>query len=116
MQLHSSGLAYCTVTNQAVITDFHVPFDFSDAKGRAVGCRVRIKSMTQVEREPGSGGLCKPEHLGTTYVAGVHVTRNGVEFGGSSAGSVLLTFDEAHQWVNAAIERCRKANAKKFCK
>lgn len=116
MQLHSSGLAYCTVTNRATITDCHVPFGFNDAKGRAVGCRFRIMSVTQVESDSSSYGLCKPEHLGTTYVAGVHVTRNGVEFGGSSAGSTLLTFDEAHQWVNAAIERCRKANAKKFCK
>lgn len=111
-----SGFVYCTITDQTTISDFHVAFGFSDAKGRDVGCRVRIMRMTQIEREPGSGSICKPEHLGTTYVAGVHVTRNGLKFGGSSSNEILSTFDEANQWVNAAIERCRKSNAKKFAK
>lgn len=116
MNLTTSGLAYCTITDSTIITHLHIPFGFTDAKGREVGCLVRIMSVTRVEREPGNGGLCKPEHLGTTFVAGVSVTRNGVEFGSSSASSVSMTFDEAHQWVNAAIERCRKHNAKKFAK
>ena len=113
----TTKLVPCTTINQTTITHLYVPFGFTEAKGREVGCIARIMSATRVEREPvGSGEICKPEHLGTTFVAGVHVTRNGVEFGGSYSSSVSLTFDEAHQWVNAAIARCRKSNAKKFAK
>lgn len=117
MNITSDGWVYCNVINSTVVSHFHVPFGFNDAKGRAVGCWVAIRSKELVEREPGSGQVCRPEELGFSYSATVHVTRDEVCFGGSSAFKMhIKTFDEAHQWVNAAIERCRKANAKKFAK
>ena len=117
MNITSDGWVYCDVINSTVVSHFHVPFGFNDAKGRAVGCWVTIRSAERVEREPGSGRVCKPEQMGFSYSASVHVTRNEVTFGGSDASKdYVRTFDEANQWVNAAIERCRKANAKKYAK
>ena len=111
-----SALVPCKITDHVQVTRYYVPFGINDAKGRAVGCRVGISSSVRTERDGNDGGcwVCKPEDLGLLFCADVHVCRDEKAFGGSSACKWFKTVEEAESFVEAAVERCRKANAKKF--
>ncbi len=112
----SSAYVPCTVTDYVRVTAYYVPFGINDARGRAVGCRVGISSSVRTERADSKDGwaICKPEDLGLLFCADVHVCRDEKAFGGSSACKWCKTLEEAEAFVEAAVERCRKANAKKF--
>ena len=112
MSMSVNGYVFCD-SEREQISEQYVPFGLSDAKGRSVGCQVAIVMVTRTECD-GGWIICKPEELGVNYMANIHVCRNEERFGGSSASKFFKTLDEAHQFANQAVERCRKANAKKF--
>jgi len=118
MNITSDGWVRIDIINSVVVESYHVPFGFNDNKGRAIGCQITIKYHENVERGPSDYGfVCRPEQLGPCHYAIVHVTRNGKCFGGSNASNGFIrTIEEAKAWVGAAIERCHRANAKKFAK
>lgn len=111
-----SNYVPCNVTDHVQVTRYYVSFGINDAKGRAVGCRVGISSSVRTERDGSKEGwaICKPEELGLLFCADVHVCRDEKAFGGSSACKWFKTIEEAESFVEAAVERCRKTNAKKF--
>jgi hypothetical protein len=96
----------------------HVSFDICDTKGRPIGCFVQIHKVMiyQGPDEQDEGRLVPVERLGEGYEVDVHITRNGIEYGGSKSQKWVKHESQALEFADKAVERCRLSSAKKFAK
>jgi hypothetical protein len=66
--------------------------------------------------EQDEGRLVPVERLGEGYEVDVHITRNGIEYGGSKSQKWVKHESQALEFADKAVERCRLSSAKKFAK
>lgn len=92
-----------------------IEFGVRDPKGRAVGMAVWRSEVefTEIPAEQSWGYRTSP---GRYFRVEVSITRDGKPFGASSAssGEDFTTEAERAAWIEARVERSRKAMTKKF--
>lgn len=121
----TNGTTYvCVAKTEIDHQNVNHDFAMTDAKGRAVGARVRLATQIvtaiAADDKSRSGYIMTPEHFGETNESGlrygyyVMATRDGLGFGASQSTHWFNTPEEAAAKAEKALANSRKRAVKKF--
>jgi hypothetical protein len=105
----------CNNTQTQVGEFEYIDFGITDSKGRAVGVVVRRFQYVYTPRAEATGAAWMHE-AGTFYAVGIQATRNGQQYGGSSAFVEAGTLEAANRMAAGKVAQAKARAVKVHAK